>query len=96
MVDKHEDKEEECLTANELARICLSPKLKELESKMKEDAAKATTEHFTACRGAAYLGCLSLRSGRAGEPMLLIDEDIKSATPVHCSDSKECYMYRYR
>ena len=96
IVDKQEDEADACLSANELARICLSPQWEKLVQKMSEDKAKATTEHFTACRGASFLGCLCLRSGRAGEPLLLTCENVETATAVHCSKTKECYMYRYR
>ena len=96
IVDKQEDKADACLTANELARICLSPKWPELIKKMKEDEVKGTADNFTACRGASFLGCLCLRSARAGEPLLLTCENVETATAVHCSKTKECYMYRYR
>ena len=95
-VDRHEETERACLTANELARTCLSPEWNSLFNLMKEDSVKETKKHFTAIRGCLFVGCLCLRSGRAGEPLLLTIGDVENGAPIKCQRTEEIYMYRYR
>jgi hypothetical protein len=96
IVDNQEDKEDNCLTGNELAQICFSDRWGDLLKLLDEDLNAGRKDHFMKVKGALFVGCLCLRSGRAGEPLLLTDGDVHNATPVHCKQTKEVYMYRYR